>query len=228
MSTQTVLAALDQRIRERSILKHPFYQAWTAGTLTGQQLARYAEAYYPHVAAFPGYLETAIEGASEPRVRIELADNLREELTCPKAHPALWLDFAAACGLDRAAVAAAPISTSTEQTVSTFQSLAAAGSGPALAALYAYESQQPEVAALKAEGLADHYGVTSAEGLAYFTVHAEADVRHREGERQALARCLDNGTSQEEVLAAADRALDAYWGLLDGICRETGISLHSC
>ncbi|HEX4954454.1 MAG TPA: CADD family putative folate metabolism protein [Thermoanaerobaculia bacterium] len=228
MSTQTVLAALDQRIRERSILNHPFYQAWTAGTLTADQLARYAEAYYPHVAAFPGYLARAIEGAADGRVRAELADNLREETSSPKAHPELWLDFAAACGLDRAAVAAAPALASTGTTVATFQGLAAAGTGSALAALYAYESQQPEVAALKAEGLADHYGVTSAEGLAYFTVHAEADVRHREGERQALAHCLDNGTSGDEVLAAADQALDAYWGLLDGICRETGIPLQSC
>jgi pyrroloquinoline quinone (PQQ) biosynthesis protein C len=62
--------------------------------------------------------------------------------------------------------------------------------------------------------------------LAYFTVHAEADVRHREGERQALSRCLDRGASAEEVLDAASQALDAYWGLLDGVCRETGLATN--
>jgi pyrroloquinoline quinone (PQQ) biosynthesis protein C len=69
------------------------------------------------------------------------------------------------------------------------------------------------------------YGVDDPDTLAYFEVHAETDIKHRQGERQALQRCLENGSSAEEILASAEQALDAYWGLLDGICEETGISL---
>ena len=48
-----VVVTLDLMIAERSLLKHPFYQAWTAGTLSIERLQNYAVQYYPHVAAFP-------------------------------------------------------------------------------------------------------------------------------------------------------------------------------
>ena len=53
------LTALDALIQSRSILQHPFYVAWQKGTLTREQLATYARVYWPHVAAFPSYLEAA-------------------------------------------------------------------------------------------------------------------------------------------------------------------------
>ena len=64
-----VLRRLDDLIASRSILEHPFYVAWTAGTLSREQLAAYAESYYPHVAAFPGYLEQAAANATDAVVR---------------------------------------------------------------------------------------------------------------------------------------------------------------
>lgn len=225
MSAHSVLRDLDSLIASRSILEHPFYRAWTAGTLTADQLATYARSYYPHVAAFPCYLETAVAGTDDDQIRAELLDNLREEREVPQSHPAMWLDFAAGFGLDRDEVASAAPTASTRETVEAFQGLAAEGTAEALTALYCYESQQPEVAHTKAEGLRNLYGVQEAGTVAYFDVHAEADVRHREGERQALARCLNAGATREQVLGAAEKALDAYWNLLDGICEETGIPL---
>ena len=224
MPANDTLDQLDQLIRSRSILEHPFYVAWTAGELTRPQIRRYAEIYYPHVAAFPEYLRNAIGSAQDPAVREELQDNLSDELSEPKAHNELWLDFAEGLGADRAAVEAATDSGPGAATAEAFKRLTAGGTAEAIAALYAYESQQPEVATTKAEGLRQLYGVDSDETVAYFDVHAEADVRHRDGERQALARCLDNGASEYEVVRAADAALDAYWGLLDRVCAETGVT----
>lgn len=221
---EAVLAELDRRIASRSILEHPFYQAWTAGELSREQLATYARMYYPHVEAFPAYLRDAIERAEDAEVRAELQDNLREEESVPAPHPALWLDFAAGLGLDADDVAAARPADSTQVTVDTFRRLCQGQSVEALTALYAYESQQPEVAATKSHGLREFYGIEDDATHRYFTVHAEADVRHREGERTAIARCLEQGASAETLYQAADQALDAYWTLLDGVCAETGIS----
>src|SRR5258708_11728500 len=91
-----ILDELDARIAARSILDHPFYRAWSAGSLSRQDLATYARVYYPHVAAFPEYLKAAVERAELPEVRAELLDNLREERTVPSPHAELWLGFAEA------------------------------------------------------------------------------------------------------------------------------------
>ena len=218
-----VLDELDRRIARRSILQHPFYQAWTAGELSREQLATYAALYYPHVEAFPEYLRTAAAGTEDAVIRAELLDNLREEESEPVAHPQLWLDFAQGLGLEPEQVAQAPACASTAATVRAFHELCATGTTEAVTALYAYESQQPEVAATKADGLCRFYGIEDEATVRYFEVHTEADVRHRQGERDAIARCLAQGATPEQVLSAADRALDAYWQLLDGVCEATGI-----
>jgi pyrroloquinoline-quinone synthase len=220
----TILKELDELIEKRSILQHPFYQAWREGRLTIEDLATYAQIYYPHVAAFPGYLQAALQTAEDSEVRSELESNLREELGEPKAHPELWLDFASGLGLERKPVSKASPHPAAKQMVAAFEMLSKESSTSALAALYAYEAQQPEVARTKAEGLVELYGIDDPQILAYFEVHAEADLRHREGERRALERCLSDGASMDEVLQAAGQALDAYWGLLDGVCAETGVS----
>ena len=157
--------------------------------------------------------------ALEP-VRRELRDNLHEELNEPAPHPELWLRFAAAVGADPEAVRSAAATPATRATVETFDRLCRTSTVSALTALYAYESQQPEVSAQKAAGLRERYGVTDADALSYFTVHREADLRHREGERRAIELCLEAGADAAEVLPAADAALDAYWRLLDGVMAE--------
>ncbi len=223
MTPNSVLDQLDEVIHSRSILDHPFYVAWNAGELTREQLQTYARLYYPHVEAFPGYLRSAIETTGDEQIRAELLDNLSEELAEPKAHSELWLDFCEGLDLDRDAVAAAGRTAPSHDTVLAFERLTGGPIAGALAALYAYESQQPEVARTKASGLRTFYGVDAPRALAYFEVHAEADVRHRDGERRALRRCLDAGATADEIQGAASEALDAYWALLDRVCVEAGI-----
>ena len=227
-TSSAVLDELDARIAAGSILGHPFYRRWNAGALTRQDLATYARVYFPHVAAFPEYLEAAAERAEQPEVRTELLQNLREERTEPEAHAELWLRFAAAVGADPAAVRAATPADAARRTVNEFRRLCGGTTAAALAALYAYESQQPEVSGQKLAGLREHYGITDEEALAYFSVHAEADQRHRAGERRALALCLEAGDCAHEVIAAGQAALGAYWGLLDGVTREIGAAATAC
>ena len=224
MDSSAALRELDASIGERSILKHPFYQAWERGELTREQLATYASVYYPHVRAFPRYLEAAMALATDDAVRAELADNLADELSNPRPHDELWLDFAAGVGADRTRVASAAPHPAAERIVSTFTSLASESLATGLAALYAYESQQPEVSRSKADGLRAHYGVEDQVTTAYFAVHQAADVRHRAGERDALRGCLDAGVPAGAIHEAAHRALDAYWALLDGVCEQAGVT----
>ena len=225
MTTEETLRALDDLIRERSILQHPFYRAWQRGELTPDHLATYSRVYYPHVAAFPRYLKNAISCASDSVIRSALEQNLDDELTNPAPHPELWLDFAAATGQEGQAVKCAEPVPKTADSIATFDRLTNRDIASGLTALYAYESQQPEVAAEKLRGLRDCYGIHSPQALSYFAVHATADVEHRAAERSAIERCFDSGTSPGTIMDAAEEALDAYWNLLDGVCEETSLQL---
>ncbi len=71
-----VVATLDSMISERSLLKHPFYQAWTAGTLSRERLQNYAVEYYPHVAAFPRYLSAIHSRCADIATRQALLEEL--------------------------------------------------------------------------------------------------------------------------------------------------------
>ena len=88
----------------------------------------------------------------------------------------------------------------------------------AVAALYAYEAQVPEIATTKIAGLKNFYGVNTPEGLAYFEVHEEADKAHRASWRNWLLEHADG--SEDQILATTNEALDAMWALLDAVHRK--------
>jgi pyrroloquinoline-quinone synthase len=224
-NSRQVLDQIDALIQRTSILYHPFYVAWEQGELTREQLATYAKMYYPHVAAFPQYLVTTGATAQDPMVKAEIHNNLIDELNHPKPHTELWLEFAESLGQDRREVVSSDAHSSAQNMVDTFNELAQKNAACGLAALYAYESQQPDVAVTKTSGLKNHYRMTDPRAFTYFDVHGEIDIQHRAGERKALALLLDNGADSDEVMQAAEMALDAYWALLDGVCEEAGIAM---
>ena len=55
-NVKRTIASLNSLGAEMSLLKHTFYQQWTAGTLSAERLRNYAIQYYRHVVAFPRYL----------------------------------------------------------------------------------------------------------------------------------------------------------------------------
>src|SRR5258708_24268119 len=184
-----VVATLDSMIAERSLLKHPFYLAWTAGTLSLERLQNYAVQYYPHVAAFPRYLSAIHSRCADIATRQAILENLIEEERGAENHPELWLRFAEAIGVARERVLDASTSASSTGLVDEFTRLAESGHIPSgLAALYAYESQIPAVATAKIDGLRRFYDVTDDRGLAFFAAHEKADVWHAQTGADLIAR----------------------------------------
>jgi pyrroloquinoline-quinone synthase len=215
MANTELLNKLDAAIAEKSLLKHPFYQDWQAGKLSRESLQLYAAQYYRHVEAFPKHLRV-LAARTEGQLRAIVQENLAEEENPAGAHPKLWRDFASAVGVNEEDIAYCPSLPGTQAVVHTFREIC--GDRPvaeAVAALYAYESQVPEIATTKIDGLKKFYGVDSAEGLAYFTVHEEADKAHRAAWRGWLEEHA-NG-NDEEILATTNEALDALWGALDAV-----------
>jgi pyrroloquinoline-quinone synthase len=211
-----VVATLDSMISERSLLKHPFYQAWTAGTLSIERLQNYAVEYYPHVAAFPRYVSAIHSRCADIATRQALLENLIEEERGAENHPELWLRFGEAIGVPRERVLDSTTSASSTGLVDEFMRLAESGHVPSgLAALYAYESQIPPVATAKIDGLKRFYGVMDERGLSFFTVHETADVRHARTDAQLIARHCATDRDREQALDAGNCALSALWSLLD-------------
>ena len=145
---------LRDAVMEYSMLKHPFYVAWTEGKLSREVLGEYAKQYYAHVRAFPTYVSGVHSHCDDLPIRQQLLENLIEEERGDENHPELWLRFAEGLGVAREDVRAAELLPSTKESVERLQSLTQSEDyRDGLAALLAYESQIPEVAQTKREGL---------------------------------------------------------------------------
>jgi pyrroloquinoline-quinone synthase len=215
MRNAQLLEKIDAAIAEKSLLKHPFYQDWQMGKLSREALQLYAGQYYRHVEAFPKHLRV-LAARSEHPIREIILENLAEEENPAGPHPKLWRDFAAAVGVNEDDITSYPALPGTQNVVETFREIV--GDRPvaeAVAALYAYEAQVPEIATTKIDGLKKFYGITSTKGLAYFEVHEEADKAHRAAWRGWLEEHAVG--DEEEILATTHQALDALWGALDAV-----------
>ena len=215
MSNAILLEKLDAAIAQKNLLKHPFYQDWQAGKLSRESLQLYAAQYYRHVEAFPKHLRVLAERA-DASLKPVVLENLAEEENPAGPHPQLWREFAEALGVSEEDIMNSPSLPGTQNVVHTFRDICGNRSVPeAVAALYAYESQVPEIASTKIDGLNRFYGISDAKGTAYFSVHEHADKAHRAAWRNWL---LENATgSEEQILASAQDALNALWGALDAV-----------
>lgn len=188
---------LNDIVAERSLLKHPFYQAWSAGTLPLEDLRTYAREY----GAFIGMLPRAWETLKD-------AETSQEE----REHAGLWSDFAAALGTrvsDAAGVA--QVSDLTATAARLFADPASAAG-----ALYAFEVQQPATAKSKLEGLKLHYKLP-ASVEPYFELHSrnEHEAVKLLGRIEAMS-----AEDRQRAQAACAEMSAALWNALSGIYGE--------
>jgi len=218
MSRTELLEKIDAAIAEKNLLKHPFYRDWQEGRLSRQALQLYAAQYYRHVEAFPQHLRV-LAGRADASLRPVVLENLAEEENPVRPHPQLWRDFAEALDVPEEVLAASPSLPGTQNVVHTFGEICSERPPcEAVAALYAYEAQVPEIAATKIDGLRRFYGIAEAKATAYFAVHEEADRAHRAAWRGWLAdNAPADGSADERILAATHQALDALWAALDAV-----------
>jgi pyrroloquinoline-quinone synthase len=209
---------IEKSIGEYAMLSHPFYQLWSEGKLAQETLAEYAKQYYAHVAAFPTYVSAVHSRCDDLEVRQLLLENLIEEERGENNHPELWLRFAEGLGVARDDVRGAELLPSTTETVARLKSLTAASDYRlGVAALYAYESQIPEVARTKRTGLKNFYGIHDTRAVSFFTAHEVADQVHRQIEMKILSDRCDTDQVRKETVTVAREAARTLWDFLTGI-----------
>jgi pyrroloquinoline-quinone synthase len=215
-------AALDARIARYDLLQHPFYQAWSQGQLTRDELREYASEYWHHVSAFPTYLSALHARLDDAPLRRTVLENLADEEGLPagRAHSDLWMDFATGMGADSAEVRDRMLQPETAALITHFRGAMQTSPTTALASLYTYESRVPAIARTKAEGLKEHYGADQATAR-YFTIHQTADVHHAKVWRDAIeAELAAHPEDADVALDAAEATAAALWSTLSGIERE--------
>lgn len=215
----TFVAALNQELDQKFLLKHEFYQAWTAGQLNQDYLATYAQQYFHHVDAFPRYISATHANCDSLTARQVLLENLVEEEQGERNHPELWLRFAEGIGADRQTVKNAKLFPETQALIDTFLACAKSSYAEGVGALYAYERQIPAVAESKIAGLKKHYNIDAPATLDFFTVHLEADVFHSHATQQLLEDL--SPADQAKAQIGANKVADALWNFLSGVQRET-------
>ena len=224
----TFVHTLRTRLDELHLLKHPFYQAWTDGTLKKETLKKYASQYYQHVSAFPRYISRIHSQCENPEARQLLLENLNDEEGSKEGatnHPELWKRFAEGLGCKN--VESSHAETGIQNVIRTFFEAADSSYEEGLGALYAYESQIPEIAKTKIEGLKAFYKINSPKCLEFFEVHLEADVYHREACEKLLNQMPKS--KQAQVEKAALRAAKSLWDFLSDMykCQQAALACET-
>ena len=218
MNAANFFEQLEARIAKYDLLCHPFYQAWSEGRLTRDDLREYAQDYYHHVEAFPSYLAALGLRLEDGELRRAVLANLWDEKGVDAVpHSDLWLDFAEGMGSSRNLDWHNPPA-EIRQLVRYFHQIANEGSPEeALAAFYTYESQVPRIAKEKERGLRAMYRADD-KTCGYFSLHATADVHHaRVWKTQLEKRIAMHPASCDAALNAAENTARLLWQALDGI-----------
>ncbi|MBY0371257.1 CADD family putative folate metabolism protein [bacterium] len=215
------LSRLDQEIAKKPLLKHCFYLRWQDGQVSLPELQGYAKEYYPFEREFPCFVSAIHSRSNDPSLRKELLENLVHEERGEKNHRALWLQFAEGLGVDARDCEEHFHSDETEHLLRVFRKHTTSENPiDGLAALYAYERQQPEVAGSKIDGLVRHYDVTSDSALEFFRTHMKYDVEHAQTEGDLLARLCRDGATQARAQAVVAETCSALYEFLDGVERR--------
>ena len=188
---------LDDVTARWNLLEHSFYQRWTKGTLTRDELCDYVAQYAHVVRAVPAWLEQVRGGDSA-----EVARHAAEE----RSHVEMWETFGQALGITSDAIRSAPANAATARLIQAGNELAT--EGQAAAVVWALEAQTPAVAGAKLAGLSAFYGIGADDGGRYFAVHKHLDIEH-----SAELRALCSQGSE----AAAAVMSEALWDLLTSV-----------
>lgn len=214
-----VLARLDEARSEINVLEHPFYQRWSAGELSAEELGLYAGEYREAVVALAHASSLAAQKAASQHAP-SLARHAAEEAQ----HVELWDQFARETG-ERAGDEL-PSGPALGVLAETDDCAAAWTAGERLlehlAVLYAIEASQPEIAQTKLEGLSEHYGYRpEGPAVEYFTLHERLDREHARQARELITELMtdvDDGDELVDLMVERARAaLLGNWALLDGV-----------
>lgn len=175
------------------LLDHPFYQAWTKGEVTKDQLAKYHKSYSEFIELMPQYWHKinkafnqnsaeAYSVVEDETSHIELWEKWSHKLPKIKDYPQM------------------------SELIGTMNTMTPS---ELLGAIQAFETQQPEVATTKKAGLLEFYGFNESD-VTYFNEHIEEEEHINYGNK--LRELYAN---EQEYKAGFDKGAELYYKGLD-------------
>tara|TARA_B100000497_G_C7473438_1_gene291400 strand:+ start:43 stop:714 length:672 start_codon:yes stop_codon:yes gene_type:complete len=220
MENLSFIEKVDSEIQKHHLLNHSFYKSWNEGALEKETIKEYAAQYFQHVSSFPRYLSAIHSNCNDIKVRQLLLENLVDEDKGEENHPELWMRFAEGMGNTREEVKNKIVMKETSDLVDTFMSLSRSEKYHiGLAALYCYESMQPEISETKKDGLQKFYNIEDENTLKFFTVHMHADKYHRAIVRKMIIELSNTKEKRTEILEAVKSSLGVLNNFLTGMER---------
>lgn len=175
------------------LLDHPFYQAWTKGEITKEQLSKYHRSYQEFVEEMPKYWQKIVDGFGENST---FAKKVVQDET---DHIALWESWKSKL----------PATNDFPGMSDVIAELDKMNTSELLGAIQSFEIQQPEVAETKKAGLIEHYGYEASE-LAYFDDHMEEEAHIAFG--KSLAKRY---ADQDDYKAGLEKGSEIFYNALD-------------
>lgn len=139
------------------LLEHPFYQAWTMGEVTADQLSAYHKSYNEFIHEMPNYW-------SKIATAFNQSEQAKDVIEDEAAHIDLWAKWEGKL----------PEVKSFPKMSDVLTGFANMTPSELLGAVHAFEIQQPEVAKTKKEGLLKWYGFNEKD-TTYFDEHMEEE-----------------------------------------------------
>ena len=188
----------DKIVDRWNLKQHPFYKAWSAGTLPISSLREYVSEWAGFIAEVPSGWTT-----------LGIHDHALEEVE----HVGLWHEFATEIQVK---IPKEPQGAGGQLLCDTAQRLFS-DRNTAIGALFAFEAQQPETATEKLIGLKDHYGQLATSGR-YFAVHS-----NDYGEAAQLKKLIEplGDDAKDSAKSACNEMGRALWVALSDIHSTT-------
>lgn len=205
-------AEIESIVSEKSLLKHAFYQAWSRGELTLDQLRIYAKEYFHLVKHIPGIVARVQNNIVDDTARASLDHNRVEE----EEHVDLWKRFAKSLGISESELVAYQPSDVCVKAVQDLEAIAEQSAEEGVACMYALECELPAIARTKMDGLRDLYNLSSTDAQIYFEEHLKEEHHLQEWRKFPLG--AKSRIAAERSIAAQNRALDA-------VCQKCDIAL---
>jgi pyrroloquinoline-quinone synthase len=196
---------------------HPFVEAVSAGTATLEQIREWACQDYKFRAAVPRVAMLRYLACSDPEYSRRLFEVVEEETrglaTGSAGHVDMFVEFAAAIGLSKEQLDAAPLRPATaahlyyvELVVHTLPWFIV------MTAQLGAEATLPAAAIKLARGLMKSYGL-SPQAVRFFTVHVDADEDHGSLAEEIAVRYCTTPALQAQAREAALRRLDLLYDI---------------